>query len=77
MTSVIDELRSYRIPIGDMNITVFDLSGSLIGGYLFGKLIGVNPYLTAGLSIPVGIVVHEMVGVETQISKKMKERNVI
>ena len=41
-----------------MKIAVFDLSLTLVGGYVVGKKLGYNPWLTAGAMIPLGIVVH-------------------
>ena len=70
--TLIDILRTPRVEIFDMNIAVFDLSLTLIGGYIVGKTLGYNPWLVAVGMIPLGIVVHEIMGVETEISRKIK-----
>ena len=71
--SLIESLRKPRIELSGMKIAVFDLSLTLVGGYAVGKKLGYNPWLTAGAMIPLGIVVHEMIGIETEISKKLHE----
>ena len=70
--TLIETLRTPRIEVLDMNIAVFDLSLTLIGGYIVGKKLGYNPWVVAVGMIPLGIVVHEMMGVETEISRKIK-----
>jgi len=71
--SLIQTLRTPRIEIYDMKIAVFDLSLTLIGGYIVGKKLGYNPWIMSVSMIPLGIVVHEIMGIETEISKKIKE----
>jgi F0F1-type ATP synthase assembly protein I len=56
-----------------MKIAVFDLSLTLIGGYIVGKKLGYNPWIISVSMIPLGIIVHEIMGIETEISKKIKE----
>ena len=56
--SLIESLRKPRIELSGMKIAVFDLSLTLVGGYVVGKKLGYNPWLTAGAMIPLGIVVH-------------------
>jgi len=70
---LIQTLRTPRIEIYDMKIAVFDLSLTLITGYIVGKKLGYNPWIMSISMIPLGIVVHEMMGIETEISKKIKE----
>ena len=70
--SLIETLRTPRIEVLDMKIAVFDLSLTLIGGYFIGKKLGFNPWVVAVGMVPLGIVVHEIMGVETEISKKIK-----
>ena len=70
--TLIDTLRTPRVEILDMNIAAFDLSLTMIGGYIVGKKLGYNPWVVAVGMIPLGIVVHEMMGVETEISRKIK-----
>jgi len=69
---LIQTLRTPRIEIYDMKIAVFDLSLTLITGYIVGKKLGYNPWIMSISMIPLGIVVHEMMGIETEISKKIK-----
>ena len=70
--TVIEKLRKPRIEILEMRISVFDLSLTLIGGYILGKQLGYNPILMSISMLPLGIVVHEILGIETQISRKIK-----
>ena len=70
--TLIEILRTPRIEVLDMKIAVFDLSLTMIGGYFIGKTLGYNPWLVAVSMIPLGIVVHEIMGVETEISRKIK-----
>ena len=70
--TLIETLRTPRIEVLDMKIAVFDLSLTLIGGYIVGKKLGYNPFVVAVGMIPVGIVVHEIMGVETEISRTIK-----
>jgi hypothetical protein len=69
--SLIQTLRKPRISVFDMKIAVFDLSLTLIGGYVIGKQLGYNPWVCSVSMIPLGIVVHDMMGIETEISKKI------
>ena len=70
--SLIQTLRTPRVEIFDMKIAVFDFSLTLIGGYIAGKQLGYNPWVFSVAMIPLGIVVHDMMGIETEISKKIK-----
>ena len=70
--TLIKTLRTPRIEVLDMKIAVFDLSLTLVGGYFIGKKLGYNPYIVAVGMIPLGIVVHEVMGIETEISRKIK-----
>lgn len=67
----IETLRRPRLEIFDMEIALFDLGGSLMAGYFLGKRLGYNPWLSSIAMIPLGIVVHDIMGVETQINKKI------
>jgi F0F1-type ATP synthase assembly protein I len=71
--SLIQTLRKPRISVFDMRIAVFDLSLTLIGGYVIGKQLGYNPCIFSVGMIPLGIVVHQILGIETEISKKITE----
>jgi len=71
--SLIQTLRTPRIEIYDMKIAMFDLSLTLIGGYIVGKKLGYNPWIISVSMIPLGIIVHEIMGIETEISKKIEE----
>ena len=71
--SLIQTLRTPRIQIYDMKIAMFDLSLTLIGGYIVGKKLGYNPWIISVSMIPLGIIVHEIMGIETEISKKIEE----
>ena len=45
--SIIEILRTPRIEIVGMKIAVFDLSMTLIAGYIIGKKLEINPYLSS------------------------------
>ena len=70
--SLIEILRTPRIEIVGMKIAVFDLSMTLIAGYIIGKKLEINPYLSSVSMVGVGIVTHEILGIETEVSKKIK-----
>ena len=70
--SIIEILRTPRIEIIGMKIAVFDLSMTLIAGYIIGKKVGINPYLSSVGMLGIGIVTHEILGIETEVSKKIK-----
>ena len=70
--TLIDDLRTPRINILGMKIAVFDLSLTLLGGYVIGKKIGINPYLSSVGMVGIGIITHEIFGIDTEVSKKMK-----
>ena len=70
--TLIKTLRTPRIEVLDMKIAVFDLSLTLVGGYFIGKKLGYNPYIVAVGIIPLGMVVHGVMGIETEISRKIK-----
>ena len=70
--SLIETLRTPRIEVFDMKIAVFDLSMTLIAGYIIGKKVGINPYLSSVGMLGVGIVTHQILGIETEVSKKIK-----
>ena len=70
--SLIETLRTPRIEIVGMKIAVFDLSMTLIAGYIIGKKLGINPYLSSVGMLGVGIIAHEILGIETEVSKKIK-----
>ena len=70
--TLIDDLRTPRINILGMKIAVFDLSLTLLGGYFIGKKVGINPYLSSVGMLGIGIITHEIFGIDTEVSKKMK-----
>ena len=66
---MITELRkNYRV----YDIALLDLVGSLVGGYVVGKYIGINPYIAAVSTIPIGVGVHLAFGVKTKLTKVTK-----
>ena len=69
----LEKLREPRINIAGMKIAVFDLSATLMVGYVLGeKMLKVNGFVGSIGLLGLGIVVHEVMGIETQISKKIK-----
>ena len=69
--SLIETLRKPRVEIFDMKIALFDLSVTLVGGFIVGKKLGFSPWLFSVGMIPLGIVVHNVMGIDTGISKKI------
>ena len=69
--SLIETLRTPRVEIVGMKIAVFDLSMTLIAGYI-GKKLEINPYLSSVGMLGIGIVTHEILKIETEVSKKIK-----
>lgn len=61
--SVITSLRKYRVH----DIAVFDLVGAVVGTELVFRWFGASPYVGAVAAIPLGAVVHRVIGVKTKI----------
>ncbi len=71
--TTLEKLREPRIDIAGMKIAVFDLSATLIVGYIIGKkMFKVNGLVGSIGLLGLGIVVHEVMDIETEISKKIK-----
>lgn len=60
---IITWLRSWRI----MNIALFDLVTSIIGTELLFRHFLKVKWLGAALAIPIGMIVHRLIGVKTQL----------
>ena len=68
-----DTLRKPRINIFDVNISVFDLSGTLLISYLIARQFDLNVPLVMFASIPVGYLSHNLFQVETPLTNKINE----
>jgi hypothetical protein len=71
--TLIENLRSQRVNIAGVDMAVFDLAGTFVISYYISKEMGWNPYVTVGLSLPAGYLIHKAVGVETPLNKKIDE----
>lgn len=61
-----ETLRSFRIG----KYAIFDFVASLSAGYAFGAYTGlINPYLSSLLTIPLGIVVHSVLKINTPLNR--------
>jgi hypothetical protein len=71
--NLLDTLRKPRINIFDVNISVFDLSGTLLISYLIARQFDLNVPLVMFASIPVGYLAHEIFQVETPLTSKIND----
>lgn len=69
MTDTIKELRRYKIG----GLAIFDLVFAIVGMVLLAGWLGYKEYRVqaALLAIPVGIVVHKLLGVKTALNYKL------
>jgi hypothetical protein len=61
MATILENLRSWRVS----KFSIFDLSISVVSGWYIGKYFGYDPLLSAILSIPIGELVHYILGIQT------------
>lgn len=71
---MIEKLRSVKIDIFDAKVAVFDLAGSLILGYFIASKLKINPFIGAMSTIPLGFIVHEIVGIKTPLNMEIKNK---
>jgi hypothetical protein len=67
MSDTIKFLRSYRIN----GIAMFDVIASIIGMVLIADYIGISKITAAMLAIPIGIIVHAALGINTTLNYKL------
>ena len=66
--SIIQKLRSPRIELFDISISIFDLSGTLLISYLIARYYNLNVPLVMFSSIPIGYLVHDMMEINTPLT---------
>lgn len=71
--TLLEKLRSPRLNIFDVNISIFDLSGTLLISNLIARQFDLNVPLFMFASIPVGYLTHEYFKIETQLGNKINE----
>lgn len=71
--TIIEILREPRIHIFDVNIAMFDLTGTILISYLIAKKLDWNPWITVGSAFPVAYLAHSFFKVETPLNKKINE----
>ena len=69
--SLITTLRKPRVEIFDVNISIFDLSGTLLISYLIARKFDLNIPLVLFASIPIGYLTHEYFKIETPLTNKI------
>ena len=67
MSDVVKFLRSYRIN----GIAIFDVIASIIGMVLIADYIGISKFAAAMSAIPIGIIVHAALGINTTLNYKL------
>jgi hypothetical protein len=68
MTSLIKTLRTPRL----FGMAIFDLVGSIVGTeFVTYKLLGFKKYTGAILAVPLGIVVHKVLNIDTELNRKL------
>ena len=71
---MLQELRKPKVKIIGANVALFDLSLTMAAGYYVADKFGYNKYLGALMMIPLGFVVHELVGVKTPLNEAIKKK---
>ena len=67
----IEKIRSYRI----WNFAIFDFVVSFVGMYILSIILNVNPIRMLLLTIPLGILIHYLLGIETPLNKLFLSKN--
>lgn len=75
--TLLEQLRAPRIHIFDINISVFDLSGTLLISYIIAKKMDLNIPLTMFASVPLGYLVHNMFNINTPLTDKINENLIV
>ena len=70
---MLQQLRQPKIKIIGANVAIFDLSLTMAGGYYISYKMGYNPLIGAFMMLPLGFLVHEIVGVKTPLNEAIKK----
>lgn len=71
--SILEILRSPKINLFNINISIFDLSGTLLISYIIAKKLDLNIPLVMASSIPIGYLTHEYFNIKTPLNNKINE----
>jgi hypothetical protein len=63
--SIIDDLRSYTLSIGDNKLALFDIILTIIAGIIISIIAKTNIFLTVAFVFPLGVLVHYFAGIDT------------
>jgi len=70
---LIKTLREPRLHLFDVNISIFDFSGTLLISYLIARKFELNIPLVMFSSIPLGYLAHEAFSVSTPLTDKIND----
>lgn len=70
---LIKTLREPRLHLFDVNISIFDFSGTLLISYLIARKFELNVPLVMFSSIPLGYLAHEYFQISTPLTEKINE----
>ena len=70
---IIKTLREPRLQVFDINISIFDLTGTLFISYIVARQFNLNIPLTMATSIPFGYLAHEAFSISTPLTDKINE----
>lgn len=65
--SIIKSLRSYRV----YEIALFDVIIAIIGMVILANYLNINVLYAALSAIPIGIIVHQILGINTELNYKL------
>jgi hypothetical protein len=66
--STLEKLRTPRIKVGDINISVFDTVGTVAGAVVIAKVLNISVIPTIATSFVIGHAVHVALGIETGLN---------
>ena len=67
--TTLNKLRQYRIG----SFAILDLAGTIIIFYLISKYTNTNPLLTISGGLALGVVAHELAGIQTPLNDLIKD----
>lgn len=71
--NLLDTLRKPRINIFNVNMSMFDLSATLLISYLIARQFNLNVPLVMFASVPIGYLSHNLFQIETPLTNKINE----
>jgi len=70
---IIKTLREPRLHLFDIDISIFDFSGTLLISYLIARRYDLNIPLVMFSSIPLGYLAHDYLKIETPLTNKIND----